>query len=267
MVVWGVKIMSPQDTGTKFENYLVNLFNNKKFSELNNQGQYVIKNIFDKYDDNAVFESGLVRGFMKPDIYIKHGDKTVHISVKTGTARTVHQERISTFIPFLRRLGISNRTLQTILFMHFSDGTMDGTGEKRYSFEDMRYHLKDRIIEANRELNSRIEIVQAFIEHCMFVGVITNAIPADYIYHGEENFGYLVSKEDFIKYIKRKNWSYLSNLHIGPVYFRCHARYLNKPILSEKSRLMVDVWFPNLITHVRNASVYASTRNKKMETR
>lgn len=243
-----------QITGTIFEEKVVQNLNGNSFRTLSEVYKLLIKKIFPDIKEDSLIKSGTIRGFMKADIFIEAEGKKVNVSLKTGTARVIHQERVQTFIGYLRSKGISDETLKTILLMHFSDGTLNGTGAKRYSFDKMRYALDERIKKANEELNNNISFVRDFIDHCMFVGVMDNPVIADYVYHGEDEFGYVVSRDNMLAYARKKNWDYYSNLHIGPLFFRCHARYLNKPIKNERSRMRVDVWWPNLLIHICNAS-------------
>ena len=246
--------MGNQETGTIFEESVVQHLNGYTFKNLSEIYKSLIKKVFPDIKETSLIKSGTIRGFMKPDIFIEAEGKIKNISLKTGAARVIHQERVQTFIGFLRSKGISDETLKTILLMHFSDGTLNGTGPRRYSFDKMKYTLEERIKKANDELNANKYFIRDFIDHCMFIGVMENPVIADFVYHGEDEFGYAVSREKMLEYAKKMNWDYYNNLHIGPLFFRCHARYLDKPIKNEKSRMKVDVWWPNLLVHICNAS-------------
>ena len=78
-----------------------------------------------------------------------------YVSLKSGRAESIHQEYIKNFILFLRSLGISKRTQQTILLYQYGDGTMDGSGKRRMKYHEMRTWLDERIKEAKNKLNDR----------------------------------------------------------------------------------------------------------------
>ena len=123
---------------------------------------------------------------------------------------------------------------------------MDGTGKKRLSYEDIRYLLRDRIKQANIELNSNKDIMKKVMEHCMFIGVIEKPVVADCVYHGTVEYGIVATDKQIIKHIERKNWNYYSNLHIGPIMLRPHARYVNKETTCEKRRHKIVCYYPRL---------------------
>lgn len=240
--------------GMDFEQQFFESLNNKCCSDLNPNLQKFICTIFKTNNKGGVISCQLVRGFMKPDIEIVYLGKTVYVSLKTGTSKTVHQERISTFIQFLKDNKISEGTIETILLLHYADGTTDGTGEKRYSFLDMNFNLQERIKKANIELNRDSRFVMDFLEKVMFVGVIENAIPATHIYHGDCEFGYFASKEQVKRFVLLKSWDFMTNLHIGPFQFRAHARYLDSEIKNVEARHKCDVWWANFHIHISRAS-------------
>ena len=228
------------------EDEMVIHLNNKKVKELTNNCAYLIKELFGAVDENETITCQKTEGSVKPDLIIECKGQTRFVSMKSGRSEIVHQEIIKNFVLFLRSLGVSKRTQQTILLYHFGDGTMDGSAKERFPYEKLRLLLAQRIKEANDELNKDRDFILKVVNRCVFDGAIEDAPRADAIYHGDYEFGMLVSKKQVEKHIKRKTWDYLNNLHIGPLHLRPSARYIGREIVSEKRRHRLECFWPHL---------------------
>lgn len=228
------------------ETRFVNALNGKKVGDLNNNLRSTLIQIYDDLDDEEVVNSGIIMGFQKPDIYVECKGRRVNISLKTGRSNVVHEDNIKNFILFLRSKGISKRTQQTLLLFHYGDKTLDGTGEKRYDALQLNYWLRERIIEANNELNSSHEFIQEFIERFVFTGSEHNDTYADALYHGELDYGHICSKKQILKHIGRRKYDFIRAPHVGPIIFRPHARYVDKEIKQPRYREIVDLYWRDL---------------------
>lgn len=232
------------DTGTYVEQELIRAINNKKFKELSNNCKYIVREIFPFPDDESMVYCVHAADYTKPDIIITMNGESHYVSIKTGSAIGVHQELIYNFCDFLRKLGISEETITTILLFHYGDGTIDGTGQIRLPHEHLSYLYADRVKRANYELNRDKAIVKLVIDRLLFKGAKEENIPAEYIYHGNLDYGVIASKTQIMKHIDRKAWSYITRFHIGPICFRPHARYVDRPVKDKWSRDKADFeWF------------------------
>lgn len=168
------------------------------------------------------------------------------ISLKTGTACEVHRENVKTFIPFLRRLGISEKTLKTIVLFQYGDKTYDGSGKERMTSGETFAWLEKQIKEANEELNSRKDLINLVLERCVFQGIDCKARHAEYIYHGSRSDGIIISQNQINKYVEKKRFDYINHLHIGPLLLRPHARYAHgNYVFKEESRSQLTLYWPN----------------------
>jgi hypothetical protein len=240
------------------ETRMINALNNKKYKSLNNNLKCFLDETFGYgfIKKNDVMYASKVNGFYKSDISITVRNETKNVSIKSRKAEVIHEERIKSFILFLRSLGVSTETQKTILLHQYGDGTLDGTGTKRMCYEELHYVMSDRIKKANEELNSNKELVRIFVEHCLFIGVIENPVIADCVYHGTIEFGVCATREKIIKHVMRKNYNFYNNLHIGPILFRPHARYVDKVATDESRRHRVECYWPHLAEDID----YISTR-------
>ena len=243
--------MAKETGGFYRESEIITHLNNEKIKSINKDLRNVIQSMFGPLKDNTILHSERVMGFVKPDFSITANGITKYVSMKSGTASVVHQEDIKTFVKFLRECGVSRRTLQTFLYLHYGDGTLDGSGPKRYSADEMKIIAKERIKDANDELNNNKEIILKVARRVLFKGTIEGP-EADYIFHGDVSGGYIASRGQIYKYITRHDWNddELRTLHIGPFFFRCHVRYLNTEVKNPEKRQRCDCWWPRIKTDI-----------------
>ncbi len=228
------------------EQLISEAMNGKKYSEINHNLQSVIRDLFGYPDENEIIECAQFEGHFKPDIYIKYKGETKYISIKCGRASMVHGENIKDFVLFLRSLGVSKRTQKTILLYHYGDGTLIGNGAKRLNQAETVFWLQKEIQLANDELNRNHDLINKVINRVLFQGIDDNAQSADYIYFGDPEYGQIVSKKQIYTFATYKSWVFYNHFHIGPIFFKPHARYANTPIINEASRNKIHCFWPNL---------------------
>lgn len=244
----------PQNLGAQVELNFVYEIHNHKFKELSQNLQYFVRYIFPHVKDEDCLQCFKTEDYIKPDICIQWTDKMAFVSIKSGVSDTIHGESLVSFNNFLRTLGVEERVIKTILLFAYGDGTTDGSGAKRKNGMEIRYELKDEIEYLNLRLNESKELVKAVVNRLLFEGVDPFAYKAQYIYHGNTEYGDFVSKNQVLKHIDHKNWDFMDCPHIGPIVFRPHARYSGKEILNEKFRNELKFTWPNLLSDIRYIS-------------
>lgn len=240
----------PTNLGNFKEQEIVYNLHNKKVHELSNNLRNLVEVLFGALDEDETIRCCLIDDFIKPDFVIEYKNQKRYVSMKTGRAESVHQELVKNFVLFLESLGISKETQETILLYQYGDGTLDGSGEKRINYNQLRLILDDRIKEANEELNQSKDFIMKVITRCLFVGTLENAIPIDCIYFGDYRYGVVATRKQIEKHIYRKNWNWMNNLHIGPIQLRPHARYIEKEIKNPKSREKLECYWANLSSDI-----------------
>ena len=235
--------------GIQNEENFVKALDQKTFNEINKNLQLLLFYLYPNLDKSKKINCYMTNNFIKPDIVIHQNQQYRYISLKYGHCETLHNESIMTFVEFLKESNISEETIETYLLYHYGDGTTNGTGEKRMSSVETRFTYDDRIKKMNEELNSSKAFIKKFADRVMFQGVNSQAERADYIYHGDPEAGVFISREQFMRHIDRKSWSYMNRcVHIGPFVVRPHARYAEREILKESHRHTVTVNYPGIVS-------------------
>lgn len=237
--------------GIENEENFVKSIDNKTYFELTKHLQYFLHYLFPVINDSVKFHCFQTRNFCKPDVCISLESEMRYVSLKYGECETVHNENIITFKKFLEENGISKEAINTYLLYHYGDGTTDGTGKRRLGSVEVRFHYEKEIIKLNEELNKSKDFVKKFAERVMFQGVNPQANCAEYIYHGDIDYGVFMSKYQMMQHLDKKNYDYMTScVHIGPFVVRPHARYSNKAIRNEEHRHTVVVNYPKIIQDI-----------------
>ena len=153
-----------QNPGIKKEEEVVLTLNEKKIKDLKPNFKFLLSEMFDHLEDDKVVQSNLVGGFQKPDFFITYDNQRKFISMKSGQAKIVHQEKLDTFIQFLKDIGVNEYCIEIFLYHHFGDGTMDGTGKERMSYSELQFRMRDQIRKFNKEVNVNKDIVAAVVD-------------------------------------------------------------------------------------------------------
>ena len=138
--------------GFQNEIQLIETINSIPFANLS----AAFKNVLKKMNKGIIpknMSAKKIGGKAKPDILIKLDSNVVYVSVKKGTGNSVHQEKLETFIPFVKNLGASDEITRAIELFTWSDGTVDGSGkvtERKY------------IKEMANEYPSELKLIQSF---------------------------------------------------------------------------------------------------------
>lgn len=156
--------------GIQNEYDFVELFNNKKYDELDSNSKKFIKDLYgDIIDLNSMIYSWKNNMVQKTDIFIKYKGYIKRISLKCGNSNSVHHEQLQEFIIFLKKLDVSKDLISKYVSYHY--GYMrDNNGiiniNKKLSSETYKSIYQSEITELNIFLNNTkiiIEMVDRFI--------------------------------------------------------------------------------------------------------
>lgn len=196
---------------------IIESLNEKTLPQLSPFLQNCMRQMYSNIRDTDVIHCSKCYVNAKPDIEIDiNGYRKKYVSIKSGRSSYVHMEDIKSFILFLRENGVSTQTQATILKYIYKDGTMDGTGEKTYSYDEYLYINRDSINRANTELCDRV-IVGKTLNRCMFYGNGISDKTVDFVLHGNSEYGLLLHREEIFEYVIKLRYQYIRSIHIGPL--------------------------------------------------
>jgi len=211
------KIKGTND-GFKKEKELVISLNKKYFKDLNKNHKEIIKRSFSEFEENEqiICSSTGSAGTNKPDFVIKIGNEKYSYSFKTGSGNAIHQESLSTFLEFCKKLeGCTQSLIDCIKFFIWTDGTTDGTGKIKDRMNKIVWKKKypKKLNEIKKFfLRNKIQI----IEKVLFEGRKNNI--TDYFVYKKKDESFIILKSnDVIK--KFGDW--VNGIYgLGPITFQ-----------------------------------------------
>ena len=230
--------------GQLVEDEFILHLNGKKIAELNDNLRYMLEDLFGVLDRDEIVECKKAEDWIKPDVLITYQGRTKGLSVKTGKADIFHTEQLKYFIPYLKDIGISEYSIETLLLFQFGDDTTNGTGKFRMNQGQAFEKYKDRIEALNEELNANEEVVMNLIDRFLFAGVNPEADKADAIFIGDAYEGVCVTRKQMMKYIKNVRYDFYNNPHVGPILLIPAGRYILRNSLHEEKRFKISAWWP-----------------------
>jgi len=127
-----------------------------------------------------------IGGRAKPDLSIKLDSNVYYISVKKGSGNSVHQEKLATFIPFVKTLDASVELINAIKLFIWSDGTIDGSGKiiDRKNAKEMAHAYPSEIKMIQRFFNTHKEIL---IHRFITTGIYNTSDKVTHLIYGDIN--------------------------------------------------------------------------------
>jgi hypothetical protein len=214
-------------TGFENEDKIKLAINNKKFEDLNNNLQEMIKYSFSNY--NGVIKCSKQAGGNKSDLSITIGNETHTYSIKKGTGNSVHQEPVEQFISFLEnnyRLDIQVKN--DIRLFIWGDGTLDGKGNKKDRV-DARTFKNNNLNSINRLIKFFNTIKIDLIKRFVISGAECSNHSSEYIYYGDDTKGICCLSEKALTWLS--NNTCRGTIPIGRLSFQAW----NRAIDGEKS--------------------------------
>lgn len=223
-------------------------FDQRKIKELNPMAYDFIINLFPSVNEDDFIRAipRLDKG--KTDFIIKINDVDKKISIKKGYSNSVHLERIESFVNFLRKIGVDEKTINLFLKFHYADGSNNGNGNTRLSSDDYKQLYQNEIDEINSVFNGDNKILKQAIEHFIFVGRYNDSV--DVLIHGSINDFFWITKEEVFKIIIAKKDNYSTGVHFGLLFCQPWTRNLQHKQSDEYKREYVQIKWHNLFDDI-----------------
>jgi len=182
---------------------MISLIHGKYLENLPHNTQSWMKQLFGR--DHGFVTAIKLNNEQKADILITLDGVKKYLSIKSGESNSFHAEQIKTFIPFLRNIGVSNKTLKTIVYYHYGDLTLNGTGPTRFSSAQLRMYHQDYFKQASEEL-SQAHLLKPIIERTIMQGRYDTNYQIDGVYYGTPEAGYFLHSKDILNILTRKSY-------------------------------------------------------------
>lgn len=227
--------------GLKNEVDIIDYLNKKNVSNLNEKWKKHIIRMFPyAKDDSFIIAKHYPDNSAKPDIIIDVDGEEKYVSIKTGKCPSMHQESYFSFERFLKRNGVSIRTLQIIKFYHYGDSKKLGNFDRPLSGEELRQKYSNYFLEASMELDKN-KIIEATVDRTVIRGTNPTARAIDFLYYGDLEHGNLLSKHDIYSIVLAYRKHDRTPIHLGALCYLPSSRKVGR---SERN--YVRIKFPLL---------------------
>lgn len=247
-------------TGVDNEFEFVKYLNGKKISELNPLFRDLIDKLYPLELETSIIKSWRNHYNQKTDVFIRINGVMKGISIKKGMKNSVHVERITDFIDFLKFNNVPREIILEYLKYHYADGTTNGKGEKRLSAEEYKLNNQASIDKINLFFNNN-DILKEAIDRFVIKGNNSDYY-IDAIIYGEVNDFIWSTREDIRNIILNKKDCYSTAVHFGPLTCQPKNRCLNYNAKYEKDRFCIQIkWYSifddileNMNNNIKNSS-------------
>ncbi len=195
------KVIGDNHEGFANEKAIISYINNTiEFEKFNSNFKLFLTFLFNKKCDGKKFYATHGKKNGKTDVVVTMDGVSKNISVKTGSGNSVHQEPLNTFVSFLSACGASNEIIETLKYFHYGDGTIDGTGLKRY---EASVYTKAHPSEMNQLVAflNRKDVIEKIAKRVLITGEAVKDQDADVIFHGTISNAKWASAEEIINYL------------------------------------------------------------------
>ncbi len=143
----------------------------------------------------------------------------------------------------MRSVGVSEHILKTIVFFHYGDNTLTGTGKIRFTSQEMRRTMNKHFKLASKEL-SETKIMKKVIIRTIIKGRFNDNVEIDGIYHGTANDGFFLSQKLIYKILLSKKYvRYNGTINFKFLSYQPGCRNLSIiPGAEEKRQSSVIKW-------------------------
>ena len=207
------------DNGLLNEEEIIKYLNNKTFVELDEKWQRYIKEMFPFVKECDII---LAKKFpdhkAKPDAIIKVRNTVHYLSIKSGRNPSVHQEDYFVFQNFLKSIGVPIKILKIIYFFHFGMTKTCSNDGKPFSKEELEEKYGQYFLRASEFLDNE-KIIKKIIYRTIVKGANMKRTGITYLYYGNVEKGFLLSKEDIYSLVLNYR-EHKSSIHFGGLNYQ-----------------------------------------------
>ena len=211
------------DNGLLNETEIIKHLNNKRFAKLDEKWQKHIKIMFPFVkDEDVIIAKKFPDHKSKPDASIRVRNTVEYLSIKSGRNPSVHQEDFFVFSNFLKSIGVKKNVLHTIYFYHFGETKTCSNNGKPFTKEELEERFGQYFLKASQFLDDE-RIIKKIIYRAIIKGANMKRTPITYLYYGNVEKGFLLSKEDIYSLVLNYR-EHNSSIHFGGLNYQPTGR-------------------------------------------
>lgn len=205
------------------EKEIINHLNCMLYKELDDKWKEHIKQMFPFVkDDDVIYARPFPDHQAKPDVIIKVRNTCQYLSVKSGRNPSVHQENFFSFQKFLSKLGVPKAVLRIIYFYHFGKTKKLSNNGEPFTKEELDEKYGEYFLKASQILDKPY-IIKEIVNRTIIKGANPTRTGITYLYYGNVEKGFLLSKEDIYQLVLNYR-EHKSSIHFGALNYQPGGR-------------------------------------------
>lgn len=205
------------------EEEIIEYLDQMPFSKLNQKWQKHIKVMFPfVLDSDVIYARKFPDHQAKPDMMVKVRHTIQYVSIKSGRNPSVHQEDFFAFQNFLKRIGVSDQTQRIIYFFHFGETKKLNNDGQPFTKDELETRYSDYFLKASTSLDNT-KIIEEVINRTIIKGANMKRNGITYLYYGNLEKGFLLSKEDIYSLVMNYR-EHKSSIHFGGLNYQPSGR-------------------------------------------
>ena len=220
-------MLPSREYGFKNESDIMEYLDNKRVCELNEKWKKHIITMFPFANEkDLIHAKHYEEQNGKPDLVVSVRHTNLYLSIKTGRRCSMHQEPFETFAAFLKKKGVSERTLKIIKFYQYGETSKLNNNGKPFTPKELEEKYKDYFIEASKDLD-QLSLIDAVIFRTILKGCVLKRYKVNYLYYGNLETGYLLSEEDIYSLVLQYRNHDKTAIHFGGLNYQPCQRQRN----------------------------------------
>lgn len=216
------------DNGLLNETEIIEHLNCMTYQELDSKWKKHIKVMFPFIeDDDVIYARKFPDHQAKPDAIIKVRNTCEYLSIKSGRNPSVHQEEFFTFQRFMKKLGVTQDVLRTIYFFHFGQTKKLSNNGQPFTKDELEEKYSKYFLRASEKLD-KVDIIKAIIRRTVIKGASMSRTGLTYLYYGNVDSGFLLSKEDIYSLVLNYR-EHRTSIHFGGLNYQPGGRKRTSP--------------------------------------
>ncbi len=242
------------NNGYQNEYDFVDLFNGKKYSQLDINSQEFLKDLYGGImDDSQIIRAWKNRVMQKTDIFIKFKNCVKGISIKCGNGNSMHDESVENFKLFLEKYCIPYKVINYYISYHYGymrDELGNRILSQKLSSEEYKKLYQNEIDIFNKNIN-KTKIIIDMVDRFIIRG--RNAdYDVDALICGTINDYIWILKYDLYDLVLSKRCLDFTSPHVACMTIGPKKRLLNDDSKNIKDKYIVTIRWNNLRNDIIN---------------
>lgn len=216
----------------KYLKKFIDSLNGKTFNELDDAMQNLINSLFHETDLDHVYEAVQLYG-EQANVKITFNGVEKFILLRKPDETTIKCIQMNDLVEDLTNIGIDKDTMNFIKFYQYGDSSVDGSGSKKMTNEELKFKFEKEIAFYNEILNNDL-ILPQLVDYFIFGNREDKTHNVHMVVYAGDHYFTFATREEVVLYNIQNKCLYLRNLHVGNLLI---GPFTRKPLEDNEKNL------------------------------